>query len=407
MNLLWHLKEILKNLPFKHVLDIGASVSVSKNICLPECVEKAVIVDPDSEIVSNIIHICNDDRLEALEGGIEAINLEDRQFDMVFFIMSLLWVDDPRAALQKAISKSPAYIVIANPVFSPEQLKRASSCFRCYKDEFIEKVEKYYARALDIDEIMQSSDYYPLVVFRTISWSPTPEHSLRTVLYTKEKPDRIPYDNAKYIIQVNSKCNCNCPACYVVKTGDDLEAAVFKTLIEDIHENETISLRGGEPTLTENLIEGYIHPALDRGINVILESNGLFIGSAYYQRYLEILTSKNIQVRLSLDREHIDLFPERIRLTKIGWISKFIYDAEERNIKFGLFSLGMSREQVMRFLSEYSVESWIGYIRPLTKYSDITELPIRGKFIDVDGKIHDHITGVGWIGTPDEDSLGK
>jgi pyruvate-formate lyase-activating enzyme len=128
------------------------------------------------------------------------------------------------------------------------------------------------------------------------------------VLYTKEKPDRTPYDKAEFIIQVNSVCNRNYPARYVEKTGEHMDVEVFKRLIGMVHENKIICLRGGEPTLTENLIGDYINPALRKGIHVILESNGLFIGSPRYGEYLKLLTHENIELRLSLDRQHLDLF---------------------------------------------------------------------------------------------------
>ncbi len=79
---------------------------------------------------------------------------------------------------------------------------------------------------------MQSNGYYPLYVLSSKSWDFTPEHRLRTVLYTKEKPDRIPYDDAKYIIQVNAICNFNCPDCYVDKSGDTMDKIVFHNITQ-------------------------------------------------------------------------------------------------------------------------------------------------------------------------------
>ncbi len=407
MCLLWHVKELLKDLPVQHILDVGAGMRVSKNICFPKSIETALIVDPDSQMLGAFIEEYHDDRIETLEGNIEAADFGDRSFDLVYLILSLLWVDDPLAVLRKVASQSPTYIVISNPELSSEQIRASSSCFPELKNEFMKTVKTYSARMLDIDAIMESCDYYPLSIFYSPSWYPTPEHAVRTVLYTKEKPDRMPYDQAKYIIQVNGKCNFNCPACYVLKTGDDMDPAVFRKHIETVQKDEMISLRGGEPTLTENLIEDFIHPALQKGIHVVLESNGTFIGSPLYQEYLAVLTGKNAEVRISLDRQHLDPFPERIRRTRIGWISQFIDDAKQRNISFGLFALGMCREQVIQFLKEYAVESWLNYIRPITKYSNITKLPINGKFVEVDGTIHDHITGIGWEGEPDEESIGE
>jgi len=402
MNLLWQLKETLNLLPVKRMLDVGAGMRVSKNICLPDGVESALVIDPDGDTLRGLSAYYCDARLELVQVQIEAADLEGATFDLALFVMSLLWIGDPAATLQKVASRSPAYIVIATPEFSAEQRSKIPSSFPEHATELDELLECHYARKLDIDATMESLGYHPLAVFSSASWSPTPEHRLRTVLYTQEKPDRTPYDKAKFIFQVNSVCNCNCPVCYVGITGKHMNAAVFNELIEDVSENETICLRGGEPTLTKGLIADFITPALKKGIHVILESNGAFIETPRYREYLEVLTQENIEIRLSLDRQHVDSFPVRVRPIKIKWMSRFIDDATRLNIKFGLFSLGMSREQLKEFLEEYSASSWLGYIRLLTKYSDITELPIKCRFVDVEGEVHDHITGVGWIGSPDE-----
>ncbi len=65
----------------------------------------------------------------------------------------------------------------------------------------------------------------------------------------------------------------------------------------------------------------------------------------------------------------------------------------------------MCREHVKEFLEQYSVETWLQYIKPLTKYSNIAELPIKGKFVDTEGNIHDHITGIGLIGSPNMENF--
>ena len=392
-NLLWHLKETTRDLPVKHILDVGAGVRVSRNICLPNSVETVLVVDSDRFALEALIDDYNDNRIKAIEGKIEKASLGDTPFDMVYFIMSLQWLDDPEAALLNVISKSPEYFVIANPILSTEQFGNICSGFPKYQEELITIFAKYYNRALDINAIMQSHEYYPLYVLSSMSWDFTSEHRLRTVLYTKEKPDRIPYDEAKYIIQVNAICNFNCPDCYVDKSGNTMDKTVFHNIINNVRENEMICLRGGEPTLSENMIEDFIEPALNKGIHVILESNGSFVGSPNYQDYLKLFTRKNIEIRLSIDRDHIDFIHGDTSRNRIDRISKFIDDATRLNIRFGLFALGMCREQVKKFLLEYSVESWLPHIGSLTKYTIISELPIKGKFVDIYGDFHDRIVG--------------
>jgi len=38
--------------------------------------------------------------------------------------------------------------------------------------------------------------------------------------------------------------------------------------------------------------------------------------------------------------------------------------------------------------------SILKYIRPITKYLDIKDLPINGKFVDIYGNLHDRIAGI-------------
>ena len=92
---------------------------------------------------------------------------------------------------------------------------------------------------------------------------------LKTVLYTKDKPDRTVYDKAKYIIQVNSSCNFDCPWCYVDKLGITMDEDTFNKILVTVNEKDMISLRGGEPTLSPNLISGFITPSIDKGAYVI------------------------------------------------------------------------------------------------------------------------------------------
>jgi hypothetical protein len=73
---------------------------------------------------------------------------------------------------------------------------------------------------------------------------------------------------------------------------------------------------------------------------------------------------------------------------------KFIADARKCNLKFGLYSLGMDLKQIADLLQEYSLASMSEYIRPITRYFDIRDLPINGTFIDVYGNFHDRIAGI-------------
>jgi hypothetical protein len=109
MNLLWQLKETLNQLPAKRLLDVGAGMRVSKNICLQGGVESAVVIDPDGGTLRGLAAYYHDARIEVVQEKIEAARLEYAAFDLALFIMSLLWTDDPAAALQKVVSRSPAH----------------------------------------------------------------------------------------------------------------------------------------------------------------------------------------------------------------------------------------------------------------------------------------------------------
>ena len=51
-------------------------------------------------------------------------------------------------------------------------------------------------------------------------------------------------------------------------------------------------------------------------------------------------------------------------------------------------------KQISALLEEFSLISILKYIRPITKYLDIKDLPINGKFVDIYGNLHDRIAGI-------------
>jgi organic radical activating enzyme len=234
---------------------------------------------------------------------------------------------------------------------------------------------------------MESHGYYPLIHLKS--------NALSTVLYTRDKPDRSAYDSAKYIIQVNSSCNFDCPSCYVDKLGIAMNENTFSEILLSVDENDVISLRGGEPTLCANLISGFIKPAIEKGAYVILETNGSFIGRSNYDEYLNIFSNQNTEIRLSLDRPHLNFLSSyEKKLDHLNKIVSFVEDANKYQIKFGLYSLAMDMKQISSLLMEFSLTGYLKYIRPITKYLNIKDLPINGKFIDIYGNFHDRIAGI-------------
>ena len=176
-----------------------------------------------------------------------------------------------------------------------------------------------------------------------------------------------------------------------------MEEDTFHNILATVNENDMISLRGGEPTLSPNLISGYIIPAIDKGAYVILESNGSFIDRSQYEDYLNTFSNENFEIRLSLDRPHLAFLTSYERqLAHLNNIVRFIEDAKKYNIKFGLFSLGMDMKQISALLEELSLVGILKYIRPITRYLDIKDLPINGKFVDVNGNFYDRIAGIAY-----------
>ena len=53
-------------------------------------------------------------------------------------------------------------------------------------------------------------------------------------------------------------------------------------------------------------------------------------------------------------------------------------------------------KQISALLEELSLVGILKYIRPITRYLDIKDLPINGKFVDVNGNLYDRIAGIAY-----------
>jgi len=383
----WLLNDLLDNLPYQSVLDIGGSIGLAKKICIKSEVKTVFSIDPDRTFIEEFLD-CNDDsRFNIIEENIDRVDLTKFKYDIAFLLLNLPWLTDPLTAIEKIVFNAPDYIVIANQELTPDQKNIIGADMTELKKKIEDVFNEYIRKGICIDDLMASNGYYPLIVLRF--------RMLNAILYTNDKPDRTVYDKAKYIIQVNSSCNFDCPWCYVDKLGITMDEDTFHKILETVNKSDMISLRGGEPTLNSNLISKYITPAIDKGAYVILESNGSFIGRSQYDEYLNTFSNKDTEIRLSLDRPHLAfLSPYENRLVHLNKIVRFIEDARKCNIKFGLYSLGMDLKQISALLEEFSLMSFSKYIRPITRYLDIKDLPINGKFVDIYGNLHDRIAGI-------------
>ena len=383
----WFLNSLLENLSYQSVLDVGGGIGLAKKYCLKSEVKTVYSLDPDRAFIEEFVGCINDSRFNIIEANIDDFDFTGLRFDIAFMLLNLPWLTDPLSSIEKIASKTPDYIVVAEQEISPDP----KSIFGSDKPELKEVIKnvftRYISRGICIDDLMASNGYYPLIVLRS--------NTLSTVLYTKDRPDRSVYDKAKFIIQVNSSCNFDCPWCYVDKLGITMDGETFQKILKSVNNGDIISLRGGEPTISPNLLSEFITPAIDKGAYVILESNGSFIGRSRYDDYLDAFSNTDTEIRLSLDRPHLDFLSNYDnRLEHINRIARFIKDAGKYDIRFGLYSLGMDIKQISALLEEFSLMSISKYIRPITRYLDIKDLPINGKFVDIYGNLHNRISGI-------------
>jgi organic radical activating enzyme len=385
----WLLDKLLDDITYRHVLDVGGSIGLAKRICIKESVETIHSVDPDRHFIENFTESGDDPRFRLIENQIETADLKSLRYDMAFMLVNLPWLMDIEAGIKNVARHTPRYVAIAlqnHPIALSANMEKQS------RIDIENTYHNYRLKDVCIDDLMITEGYYPLVV---MNYDTTPpQYALQALLYARDKPDRSVYDNAKYIIQVNSSCNFNCPSCYVEKLGVTMDEKTFRKILRQIRKNDMICLRGGEPTLCRDLIPNYIVPALDQGAHLILESNGSFIGGPQYHDYLVAFSNRNAEIKISLDRQHtISMSPERKR-SYFNAIAKFIEDAKQHRVRFRLLSLGMDKQQISAFLEDASLIRHIAHIHPITKYLDIKDLPINGKFIDIYGRFHDKIAGV-------------
>ncbi len=379
---------LLYQLPYNSVLDIGAGLAISPNISLREEIE-TVLVSADKQLLDRLQVRYRHNRFQVIVGRAETLDLIKSKYDLALFMLSLPWLDDPVASLEKVASISPEYIFIAEPRISSQAPLRTGPPNLEYHHEILKRLQLYCKKGIALDDLMLKYHYYPLVVYRC-----TAMHPLRAVIYSKEKPDRIIYEKAKYIFQVNSMCNGNCADCYVAKTGNTMDESRYRELLQDVNPGDIITLRGGEPTMTENLLKDFLAPALATGAYLILESNGYFIDSAQYGDYLDALSNQNVEVKLSVDINHIGYLSDDKKQVRLDSLAGFIEEAKQRNIGWGLTALGMHKKQTEGLLRKTALAPYLDSIRPLTKYSHIEDLPLKGKYVDVEGRGHRRIKGI-------------
>jgi hypothetical protein len=214
---------LLDNLEYQLVLDVGGSIGLAKDLCLKSGVKEILSIDPDRAFLEAFNACGNDSRFNIVQNTIENVDLTNIKYDIAFLLLNLPFLTNPLTAIEKVALNEPDYIVIANPEIKPGKNCIIGSDIPKLKSEIKDIILNYKSKSLDIHEVMESKGYFPLIILKS-----TP---ISTVLYTRDKPDRMVYDTAKYIIQVNSSCNFDCPGCYVDKLGITMDEDTFKKVL--------------------------------------------------------------------------------------------------------------------------------------------------------------------------------
>lgn len=379
-----HLERICCDLEYSNVLDVGIGTGHGIDGYIKNSVKTIYGIDSSSQMLEILRRERADERIRILNEEIEAVDLENLSFDLAVFSFSLSWLKKPEESLEKVCKKNPDYVIIAEQVF--EEGEETNIGKGHPQKDLI--VSSYNPLSPDeVDGMIEKNSYFPLIVLkdRLQDVEGNPSGKLRTVLYTKTKPDNTPYESAAVIFQVNTYCNKDCVGCYFDRTARNLDLKKFNEQLAALSAGDLITLRGGEPTLNKKLFEEYMEPALKKGLKIILETNGYFISTPYYQQYLGKLADNKIAVRLSFDERHLEGLSAEQRKNEFQKMAMFAKDAAEQGIEFNFYALGMDKKQVKKMVSGTLLEGLTGKFYSLTFYDDINDVELSGSYIAVDG----------------------
>ena len=381
-----HIRQATEGLRYKTVLDVGIGTGLSMQAYLNNEVTKVFASEPSQGMRQELKSKIFDDRLFVDERTIAEICLGE--YDLAVFSLSLAWIENQESSLTHVTKTNPNYIVVSEQHVNETERQKIGEGYR-NKDELQDAFNPI--PAVRLDKFMKESKYFPLRVLTDLILSADGKSAgkLRTILYTKTKPDAVPYEEANAIFKINSFCNRRCPGCYASSNGESLDTCLYQEQLEKIPKGSLVTFRGGEPTLHPTWFEDYVQPALNHGLNVALETNGAFIGSRNYERDLDRLYDEGIHVRLSFDETHLGVLNQQERKIEFRKLARFAGDAIDKGISFGFYALGMDQHQIRRMIAGTELESSADKFHSLTFYSDISELSISGNYVDVSGRVHD------------------
>ncbi len=361
---------------YKKVLDAGIGTGLQHDSYSTENYHTTGI-EPSTAMASQLRE--NYPQVDIIETTAEKAEISELKYDLAVFTMVLSWTKSWNKALNNVLAQNPKFLVIANQELTDDEILELG---KGHTNQ--EQIQESFTNISqeELQKFLEDLGYFPLKILQ----NDINAGILKTVLYTKNPVDNYVYENARYIFQIIDSCNQNCAGCYANQGKNKLDPKKFLSKIHELEEGETIAIRGGEPFLHPRLFEDFVDHALGKKLKVVIDTNAVFMSRKNPEKILEKLKNPNIFLRISFDTAHLeDLFKDKQR-QKFLEISQFIKLAEEENTQYSFSCLGMSAEEIEDMIKETPLFKKKEKFLPLTFYSDITDVPLEGKYVNVQGK---------------------
>jgi len=184
------------------------------------------------------------------------------------------------------------------------------------------------------------------------------------------------YKDADLIVETTTVCNKSCDYCPF--SGNNqikkiLDFNIYINKIKKLKNRSIVAIRGGEPTIINGWFNKFVQPALDLDLQIIIETNGYFIGKDDYLEVLSNLAHKDIFMRVSFDRQHINGFNEKQMDTEFFKMAFFAEDALSLGINFGFYCVGMTENDISLFIKGTKLEPYLRLFHFLVEHNDYFE----------------------------------
>ena len=174
-------------------------------------------------------------------------------------------------------------------------------------------------------------------------------------------------------VQITSRCNANCPYCYIERKNKDLDPDildVFLKKLTDLGETRIkiplIVLRGGEP-LIHSRFQDFIIIALRYSSKTVIVTNGLELGK--YIDYIAMYKDK-VYVRVMLDSIDKEIY-SKLKGVEQEALRKVLDNIGE------LISRGMNAEVIIP-VTKYNIDNIPSTIKTLRElYGDKMEISVE------------------------------